>query len=380
MKLAQADERKLLALLEELARAVEDLLLTGLTTASEATRQTLQVAFQEASRLRLLRLGSTLRVANDELGRFTRNETEFSRRRLMFFLNRAWLLSRGLARALRDKKEVEFERLLWSPPTMPVAKLQVVTLGVAKKITTAFVAFEFRFRVVGGDASSPPTPLPRRGEEGPVRLSWSCIFPIKPGAEIPAEGFLHLPQKQKFTANVFLERKIVAIEKAAVTFDSNGGGRLALEQGSTVTAGKDFTDWKPLLSWDSAAALERVRKHETGPFDLDIEMQEEIVLPEWEIGEPSERAEENQTVFPIAHGPVTFDAVVSQGKEGEALRKSLDAIRKLKKRPPLFGLMHYEKCRLLLQPLTALDKDRPGYLTIAPEQIDRATLLRALKF
>ena len=38
MKLAAADERRLATLLAELARAVEDLLLTGLTTASESTR------------------------------------------------------------------------------------------------------------------------------------------------------------------------------------------------------------------------------------------------------------------------------------------------------------------------------------------------------
>src|SRR5438128_9404241 len=102
MNLPPAERKKLASLLDELGRAVEDLLLTGLTTASEATRQTLGVAFQEASRLRLLRLGSTLRGANDELGRFTRNEPEFSRKRLGFFLNRAWLLGKGIGRALKD--------------------------------------------------------------------------------------------------------------------------------------------------------------------------------------------------------------------------------------------------------------------------------------
>src|SRR5213592_2221603 len=112
MKLADADRRKLPALLDELARAVEELLLSGLTTASEATRQTLNVSFQEASRMRLLRLGSTLRVANEELGRFTRNEPDFSRKRMTFFLNRTWLLSHGLARALREKDEARLALLL----------------------------------------------------------------------------------------------------------------------------------------------------------------------------------------------------------------------------------------------------------------------------
>lgn len=89
------DRSKLASLLDKLAGAVEELLLTGLTTASQSTRQTLDVSFREASRLRLLRLSSTLRVANEELGRFTRNESEFSSKRLSFFLNRAWLLARG---------------------------------------------------------------------------------------------------------------------------------------------------------------------------------------------------------------------------------------------------------------------------------------------
>src|SRR5271166_4919679 len=148
MKLAEADRRKLPALLEELGGAVEELLLSGLTTASETTRQALHVSFQEASRMRLLRLGSTLRAASEELGRFTRNEAEFSRKRLCFFLNRAWLLSHGLARALREEDEQEFERLLWVPASVPIERLEVVTLGVAKKVTSTFVAFEFRLRAV----------------------------------------------------------------------------------------------------------------------------------------------------------------------------------------------------------------------------------------
>src|SRR5687768_14478039 len=104
MKLADATREKLPNLLDELCRAVEELLLSGLTTASESTRQTLNVSFREASRMRLLRLGSTLRVANEELGRYTRNDPEFSPRRLTFFLNRAWLLSHGLRRAI-DRKD-----------------------------------------------------------------------------------------------------------------------------------------------------------------------------------------------------------------------------------------------------------------------------------
>ncbi|HXU01309.1 MAG TPA: hypothetical protein VN903_09970, partial [Polyangia bacterium] len=62
-----APDAALLPLLDDLGGAVEDLLLTGLTTASEATLQKIDVAFREASRRRLLRLSAALRVANEEI-------------------------------------------------------------------------------------------------------------------------------------------------------------------------------------------------------------------------------------------------------------------------------------------------------------------------
>ena len=75
-----------------------------------------------------------------------------------------------------------------------------------------------------------------------------------------------------------------------------------------------------------------------------------------------------------------FDAVVSPGVEGKALAGALEDLRKKKRRPPLFGLMHYERCRLILQPLSVFGKDGPEYLTVSDETVDRAALLKALKF
>src|SRR5437763_4792729 len=115
-----ADRPKLAAVLAQLGAAVEELLLSGLTTASDATRQTLAAAMQEAARFRLLRLGSTLRTATEELARFTAHDPSFSRTRLTFFLSRAWLLSRGLAHALESADTSEYDRLTWSPPTQPL--------------------------------------------------------------------------------------------------------------------------------------------------------------------------------------------------------------------------------------------------------------------
>ncbi len=370
MKLAEADCRKLPGLLDGLAGAVEELLLSGLTTASEATREALNVSFQEASRLRLLRLGSTLRTANEELGRFTRNEPSFSRRRLTFFLGRAWLLSHGLARALREGDEREFDRLLWVPASEPVERLEVVTLGVVKKVAGgSFVGFEFRLRALT--------------QAGPVadghRLAWSCIFPLKPGLNVAAEAFLHLPQKQKFKADLFLQRKVVILERVAVALDEFGGGRISLTDQSSVTEGEEFDGWERFQQWDPAAALRRVEAHEASPFDLDVEMQEEVVLRGWEVGAP-EPGQDGQTVYPVQCGPATYDAVVSPGVEGMALGKALEGLRRQKKPRPLFGLLHYAKCRLMLQPLAVFGANGPEYLMLSDEKVNLAALVKAIKF
>jgi hypothetical protein len=367
-----ADRPKLETVLEGLAHAVEELLLAGLTTASEATRQTLSVAMQEAARFRLLRLGSSLRAAAEELGRFNRHDPAFSRRRLTFFLNRSWLLSLGIAHDLREGDEKEYDRLTWSPPTLPLPEVEAVCLGVVKKVAAgAFVAFDFRLRATA--------------DAGPVRagqrLTWSFVSPVKPGAEIPPEGFLHLPQKQKFAPIVFLNRATVTIRNAAVSPDESGGGRVVLTDASTVTAGKPFSAWARFLDWSPADAAERVGRHRPGPLDLETELVEEVVLTDYQVGPPGEGDETGQTVYPISDGRLALQAVVGPAAEGKALAKALDGLKKLKKaRPPLFGLMHYERCRLVLQPLTTFGESGPDYLTISNESINKAALLKAMSF
>jgi len=371
MTLAAADRKKLAPLLEQLGAAVEDLLLTGLTAASEATRRVLNVTFQEAARMRLLRLAGTLRAANEELGRYTRNEAEFSRKRLSFFLNRSWMLARGLGKALAANDDRQFDRLLWTPADKPVAKLELVTLGVAKKVAgSSFCAFEFRMRTVA-DAGDIP-----KGR----RLSWSCVFALKPGAQIPPEGYLHLPQKQKFKPADMLGGKVIEVSQAAVALDDFGGGRISLTDASTVAFGRAFDGWKDLAKWDPAAALKRLRDHVPSPLDLEVETQEEVVLTDWSAGEEQESDRDGRTVHPVIGDGLTFDAVVSQGAEGAALRAALTKLRKRKQPPPLFGLLHYEMCRFVLQPLAVFGKDGPEQLMLSDESIDRAALLRALKF
>jgi hypothetical protein len=205
MNLNPNDRRKLETMLAELIRVIEDFLRTGLTTASESTRQTLNVTAQEASRLRLLRLGSTLRTAGDEMARLIRNDADFSRARFAFFLNRTWLLARGLGKALQANDDAAFDKLLWTPASQPLPKIEVAVLGVAKKVVPrTFAAFDFRLRAVAAAGNIPA------GQ----RISWSCVFPLKPDQEIPAEAFLHLPHKQKFTAIQFLEGKTMMLENS----------------------------------------------------------------------------------------------------------------------------------------------------------------------
>jgi hypothetical protein len=367
---APADRTKLAAVLAQLSSAVEELLLSGLTTASAATRQTLSAAMQEAARFRLLRLGSTLRTANEELARFTAHDTSFSKKRLTFFLSRAWLLGRGLSHALQNGDEQEYDRLTWSPPTQPLAKVEVVCVGVVKRVAVgAFVAFDFRFRVAS--------------DQGLVKtdqsLSWSCVFPLKPGLEIPPEGFLHLPQRQKFTPFLMLDRKSIIIEKANLIVEASGA-RLSLTDQSTVTLGKAFSDWSRFLTWSVQHAVERIRQHSVGPLDLDTELQEEVVLNDYQIGSPVEGDSPGQTVYPITSDKLTFDAIVSSHADGKSLREHLDALRELKtSRPPLYGLMHYERCRLILQVLTTFNPE-PDYLTISKQNINKAALLKAMSF
>lgn len=370
MNLASADTKPLLALLERLSAAVEDLLLTGLTTASDSTRQTLALAAQQASQMKLLRLGGTLRVANEELGRFTRNDPEFSRRRLIFFLNRAWLLARGLARAIRDNDAAEFDRMLWTPPTRPIERLDVVTLGVVKKIATgAFCAFEFRLRTV----------TPAEGLPAGAAFTWSTVFPLKTGVAIPAEGYLHVPQKQKFTASLFLSGKIVTIEQALVAGDE-AARRITLTDESRVTAGEPFADWPRFLEWGADPFMERLRAHAPGPFDLETELQEEIVLHDWQLGVPDAELRSGQIVYPIEAGGIPFEGVTSATIEGNAARQALDALKAGAELPPLLGLLHFESCRLILQPLTLFETAGPRYITISNEAVDRAALLKMLSF
>ena len=367
----QAERAKLTSILEQLVNAVEELLLSGLTTASNATKQTLSMAMQEAARFRLLRLGSTLRIATDELGRYVDQKSNFSRRRLSMFLNRAWLLGRGMLHAINVEDEAEYDRLNFVPKSEPCAKLTAVCIGVAKRVSPGvFAGFEFRFRVLESDS-----PL-SVGQS----VAWSAIFPIKKGVEIPAEGFLHLPQKQKFNPASFLEKKPITFTEGIVSTDNATVSRLTLSDDSKVSVDKPFKDWQQLAEWDGMPAWERLRDHAPGPLDLDNELSEEIVLTDYKIDTAIDGDEPGQLLQPITVNGVTLHAVIPANDDGKPLKTALEALKKAKVNPPLFGLMHYEQCRILFQPLTLLTEKGPEYLPLSKESISKTSLLQAMKF
>lgn len=377
-----AERKQLLTLLDGLAPAVEDLLLSGLTAASKSTVEGLDIAFKEASRLRLLRLGSTLRIANEEVTRFTAGATQgsapgatqFSPRRLAFFLGRAWVLARAMRYAIEAGDDAGLAALLATPASIPIEQVKLVTLGVSKRVVPgAFAGFDFRLRAIA-PAGKGESAI-REGEP----LVWSCIFPLRKDLELPAEAFLHLPQKQKFKPSLFLERKVVTVSKAGLSRQGEGAARLTFGEATTVAAGEAFEAWAPLWRWDPAAAAARLAAHRPTPLDLEIDLQEEAFVDSWRAGQMIV-TEDQPDRLPIETGSLPFEARIERGPSGSPLRERLVKAGTQKKPLPLFGLLHYESCRLVLQPLALLGKDGPEYMTLAQDKITQAELVKAMRF
>jgi hypothetical protein len=103
-----------------------------------------------------------------------------------------------------------------------------------------------------------------------------------------------------------------------------------------------------------------------------------VILRDYEVGAPAPGDEPGHLAYPIVAGPLELRGVVGPGPEDAVLRKGLDALRKRKKdRPPLFGLMHYERCRLVFQPLTTFG-DGPDHLSVSREGLNKVALLKAM--
>ncbi len=63
-------------------------------------------------------------------------------------------------------------------------------------------------------------------------------------------------------------------------------------------------------------------------------------------------------IQPLSAGRLQYSTLLGSGSEDKTLRQNLEDLKKLKReRPPLYGMLHYEKCRLVLQPLAVF---KPG--------------------
>ena len=372
-----AEKKSLLALLDELRGTVEELLLAGLTTASKSTVERMNVTFKEASRMKLLRLGLTLRLANEEISRFTSGSELFSAKRFAFFLSRTWLLAEAMRRSVESGNDAEFARRMVTPATQPLEKLKVVALGVGKRaVRGASAQFEFRLRALenAGPADSAGRCTVQEGEA----LVWSCVFPMPKDGDLPPEAFLHLPQKQKFKPSMFLERNVIEIAKCAVSRPAAGPARLALAEGSELKAGPGFKEWERFWKWEVAEAARRLGAHRPTPMDLEVELHEEAFLHEWEPGkrQPGEVFD----ALPMLSGGLPFEARLDKGLSGQPLHGVMTKMAEKKTRPPLYGIAHYESCRLVFQPLSVLGKEGIEYLTVSRDKISQAELVKAMKF
>jgi hypothetical protein len=147
-----------------------------------------------------------------------------------------------------------------------------------------------------------------------------------------------------------------------------------------VTLGSALKKWDRFVAWDWEAARARALAHAPSPLDLEVELQEEVVVDDWQIGARKER-DEATWIYPITSGALSFDAIVSRGPEGKELSASLDELRKAKTRPPLFGLVHYELCKMILIPLAVFEKKGPPrQLMISDEKINLRDLMGSLTF
>lgn len=353
------------ALAGELAKVVEDLVRTGLTSATTATRTKLDAAFKEASKRKLMRLGASLRYVNEEVGRFLADDGTFASRRYAFFLHRSWLLAKGLVVAI-SRGDARLTGALaagvGSVPKPVSGPLEVVTLGVAKRVAAAACSFDFRLRVV----KAKDTSLVGKS------LVWSVVFARKAG--VPAEAYLHLPQPQKFPPKIFRDPNVLVVNGCAILGDERGGGRLMLGPTSSVVAGKPFDGWDEHRSWDPRGALARVVAHGPSPLDLAVEMMEEVVFDAWELHDLGDSS------ATVTCGGLSTGVTFAAAGEGKDLRDKLEAAaKKKKKRPALFGTVHYEFGRVVLQPLSFLHEgEAPEHLTLSNENINLSALLGSL--
>jgi hypothetical protein len=114
-------------------------------------------------------------------------------------------------------------------------------------------------------------------------------------------------------------------------------------------------------------------------MDLDIELQEEVLVSQWHPGQRRE-TDEGCDLLPIEMNDLPLEVRLDRGPSGIPLRDKMSQIVAKENRPPIYGVVHYESCRLVLQPLSVLDDTGIEYLTVSHDKINQAELVKAMKF
>ena len=123
-------------------------------------------------------------------------------------------------------------------------------------------------------------------------------------------------------------------------------------------------------------AAEPAVKPATGPANSDVLREPAEVR----YADQLEALRQNDPEPPPAPWRLSPRSVLAYVVGGKPLRQALDARRGKGGQPPLFGLLHYERCRLALQPLSVLGPAGPEHLTLSAEKVSVAGLLKMIKF
>lgn len=359
------NEARLKVVLTEVVNTVESLMDSGLSSASPSITDQFQLAFEQAAKCRQLRLGSNLRLVNEELKRFFKDDTHFSERRLALFLNRCWQMSRQVIAGSEASSPVDAER-----HNEVCDEISVVIQGVLKKtVPGVFCALEFRLRRSDGKAYSKP-------------LLWSCLLATADNLNVKPESLLALDQPQKFKPSVFLQSTVVMKNVRLVEDDS--AFRLQLGAESEVVAGDtDISAPDDTGQWGLDRVASAMESFQPTPLDLEIQPQFEVYLDNWSVDEElTHTALDGKVLFQLSSNGKRMYLCVDSGDDGVAqlqfCRERLK--RKRPSRGLLFGLMHYEQGLILIQPLTLWKRGQsPGHLMITDDKTDYAALLKILK-
>lgn len=360
-------DKKVLLLLRKLKQSISEIYTSGLTTASSSSSNLLSLCFQEASKNGLLRLGSAIKIAGDELNRYITGDDDFSHNRLNFFLTRAWLLAGGLENAINTKNQDQWNTLMMTPKIKKLQHCTVITMGVIKRIVRdSIAAFEFRFKIIDSSDRSLP---------GLFAL-WSCVFPLKTLEFVP-EAFLHLPRKQKFRPIDFLNKKTIEFKNCGVSIDNYDRVRINLGEKSEVAYGSLYKNWPGYFQCDYSKLYNNISSYEINPLELEMEFQHEVVFDTWKYN--GEVNENNDPHHEISFNDKAFYFHESKGFDGDS---RLDIMKKNSNNcnSALFSILYFDKMKCMIFPLTILKDDNPEYISIAHHTIDKKEIVRLINF